>query len=196
MTMEGLPLDPELTRDALPAPPGSLVARARRVLEGPQLLLLAVGTVVVLVTLPLLRGLAVRENERDALRTLRLFGGEVFAAESAATAPDLASLVEGDPVLIRRLPDTRVLAEAGRIFHHGYLFELSADEGGERYLRAWPYAHGETGYAAFLLGESGELMGHRNPAARWNGPAQAPFLEGAPRDCGWQALPDLESPAL
>lgn len=191
MTTDRLPLESDLRLD-LPRARGP-AGRLRGALESPRLLLLAVGTVVVLVTLPLLRGLVVRENERDALRALRLFGGEVFAADPRAAQPaDLASCVEAAPELLRRLPDTRVLDDHGRLFHHGYLFELGTDPSGERVLRAWPSSHGDTGYAAFLLGADGRLRGHANAAARWDGPAHPVEDDGT--SGGWCDLGDIVTP--
>lgn len=82
--------------------------------------------------------------------------------------------------------------EGLRLFHHGYLFELSHDEDGVRYLRAWPSAHGQTGLAAFLLDERGTLYGDANHAARWSGPSRAPFLAAGD---GWRSLDWLEGQA-
>jgi len=116
----------------------SLVARLKQMLRGPRVLLLAVGLVVVVVSLPLLRSLALKENELDAMRALDLMGREVFARESAPST--VGELIRGDRDLSTRLPDTRLL-EGGRVmFHHGYLFDLVPTENGGRVLRAWPLA--------------------------------------------------------
>jgi hypothetical protein len=162
-----LPLGNQHQRVAAPA------SRLRRFFGGPELLLVAVATVVVSVTLPLLRGLAVHENERDAIRTLELFGGEVFAGPRTSLS-GLGALMESSPSLNRRLPDTRLFADGQRIFRHGYIFCLDRSEGHEPELLAWPYSHGETGLGAFRLGASGELYGTVNRAARWSGPSRAP----------------------
>lgn len=183
--MAGLSLEPTCPAPARPLSP---VARVRRFLETPAVLLAAVGTVVVLVSLPLLRGLALRENERDAVRALRIFGGEVFAAESAPSR-NLGALLEANEGLQRRLPDTRLVDDGRRLFHHGYLFELSLDDGGKPFLRAWPLAHGKTGLAAFLLGPDGELLGTPNASARWSGPEGAPSLADEP---AWRALGEVD----
>jgi hypothetical protein len=188
--MEGLPLDPSYQSDGRRA--SAAVAYFRKIFEGPYVLLVAVGVVVVLVSLPLLRGLALRENERDAIRTLRLFGSEVFAAPSESLA-SLGSLVEGDATLHRHLPDTRLVDDGRRLFRHGYLFELVQTEGGEPLLRAWPFSHGETGLAAFLLGPDGRLLGTANEGARFSGPSHPPLAEDA--SIAWLQLSQDVAPA-
>lgn len=157
-----------------------------------RLLLIAVGAVVVFVTLPLLRGLALKENERDALRVLELVGSEVFAAEVAA--PGFDELLESRSELARRLPDTRLLAEGRLMFHHGYLFEIFRQPDGGHELRAWPLRHGETGLGAFWSPGPGRVLGHPNRAAAWSGLGGAPELttESSPaspgNNAGWRPL--------
>ena len=156
---------------ASPARPAR--AAALRAFWSPgRVLLCAVGLVVVLVTLLILRSLALRSNELDALWALDLMGGEVFAAEEPAES--MAELFHEGGELARRLPDSRLLAGGRLLFHHGYLFELVPSESGGRALRAWPLAHGETGLGAFSSAAPGELLGHPNRAARWSGPGAAP----------------------
>jgi hypothetical protein len=146
-----------------------------------RLLICAVGLVVVLVTLMMLRSLALRSNELDAVRALSLISDEVFATE--APADSIGEMFEADGKLARRLPDSRLLAGGRLMFHHGYLFELVPDGAGQRVLHAWPLAHGETGLGAFSIAAPGQLLGHPNRSARWSGTAAAPsvhFLEAAP----------------
>lgn len=150
----------------------TFAARLRRFLEGPWLLLGAVGLVVVLVSLPLLQDLAVKENELDAIRTMDLLGREVFAAE--APAATLGGVVQGNELLLERLPDTRLLKEGRLLFRHGYLFELLRSESGARVLRAWPFHHGRTGLGAFWSTTEGKLFGHPNSRAAWSGVASPP----------------------
>ena len=90
----------------------TLFASLRRTLRGPRLLLMAVGLVVVLVSLPLLRTLALKENELDAMRVLDLLGREVLAAEAAPLS--LGYALQEDKSLSRRLPDSHLLAD-GRL---------------------------------------------------------------------------------
>lgn len=160
--------------------------------SGSRLLLLAVGTVVVLVTLPLLRSLALKENERDALRVLELVGPRVFAAETGAVG--FGELLQPEGELSRRLPDTRLLADGQLMFHHGYLFEIVPDADGAPGVRAWPLRHGETGLGAFWSLGPGRVLGHPNRAATWSGLGDAPELEPEPEPdaaaepTGWRAL--------
>lgn len=157
-----------------------------------RLLLAGVGLVVVLVTIPLLRSLALRENERDALRALELLA-PVALAPGAAT---FSELFQPDGELARRLPDTRLL-DAGRVlFHHGYLFEVVDGPGGAPQLRAWPLRHGETGLGVFWSPRPGELHGHPNRGARWSGLEAAPPVPPGPGSVelsagpsGWRPLP-------
>lgn len=166
--MEGMQIEGFAVARARPA----FLIRARGLIRGPWLLLAAVGLVVTLVSLPLLRGLALKENELDAIRTMNLLGREVFAGE--AEPRTLGELVQTDERLLRRLPDT-CLMEGGRLlFRHGYLFELIRPSEGSPLLYAWPFAYGETGLGAFHATSAGELLGHPNQAALWSGPTRTP----------------------
>jgi hypothetical protein len=146
---------------------------------GPRLLLTVVALVVVLVSLPLLQSVALKENEVDALRALKLLGAalqgpEVHAADGSPRGPALSALVGPDSSLGKRLPDSRLLNEGRLMLHHGYLFELVPESEGTQRLRAWPMSHGETGLGVFLWDGSGEIIGHNNSEARWSGPDAAP----------------------
>lgn len=145
--------------------------------------ILGILLLVVLVTLPRLRSLAIHENEMDALRTLGVLGGEVFAAEVAA--PDrLGALFTPESGLERRLADTRVLEDGRVLLRYGYLFELVEDQSGLG-VRAWPVEHGRTGQGAFWLDAQRELHGSSNREARWSGVARPP----APSEVrSWRAL--------
>lgn len=145
--------------------------------------ILGILLLVVLVTLPRLRSLAIHENEMDALRTLGVLGGEVFAAESAA--PDrLGALFTPESGLERRLADTRVLEDGRLLVRYGYLFELVDDRTG-RGVRAWPVEHGRTGQGAFWLDAERGLHGSSNREARWSGVERPP----APADVrAWNPL--------
>jgi len=152
--------------------------------------ILGILLLVVLVTLPRLRGLAIQENELDALRTLGILGGEVFAADHAGPDQlgDLFAAAEGlDSALERRLADTRVLDDGQRIVRYGYLFELTGDaaDPAGRGLRAWPVEEGRTGQGAFWLNADLELRGNANREARWSGAGRPP-VAGDVRE--WRSL--------
>lgn len=168
-------------------------ARLRRRLPGvDRLTLVAVAALVVLVTLPRLRSIALRENELDAIRTLQLLAGELSdlrapEALAAERAPrSVAGLLAGNPALARRLPDVDVL-DGGRLRRHGYLFELVTDRDGRPGLRAWPCAHGATGLGAFLFAPGEGLLGNPNEAARFSGPERPPGLDLSDPS-GWRSI--------
>ncbi|MEM7309752.1 MAG: hypothetical protein AAF682_23960 [Planctomycetota bacterium] len=141
---------------------------------------LAIMTVVVLVSLPRLHDFALRENESDAAVLTRLLGqGLVQHAEPGADLHDLAERMGLDP---RR--DDLEWVESGRLLrHHGYLFELVPGRG-EAIVRAWPWTYGETGRTAFVFRAEGGVFGHDNPGGAWTGPAQPPALSAE----GWVAV--------
>lgn len=145
-------------------------------LQGPRVLLLLVGLVVVLVSLPLLQSVALKENEVDAMRALKLLGAalqgpEVHAADGST---DLSALVGPSTPLGKRLPDAHLVNDGRLLLNHGYLFELLPSPQGGQHVRAWPMAHGETGLGVFLLGDDGEIVGNSNAQAQWSGLESAP----------------------
>lgn len=158
----------------------------RRLSVADCITLVAVGVVVVLVSLPRLQVFAMRENETDAMGLLRLLGSRELAAD--ARAPHrIADLDLSDPALQRRLRSLEVLAD-GRLFErYGYLFDLTG-EGGDRSLRAWPRQWGETGRRAFVLGPGGGLWSHPNDDGRWEGRDQPPRGSWSEAE-GWRPVP-------
>jgi hypothetical protein len=138
----------------------------------------AIGTVVLLVSLPSLRVFAQRQNETDATHVVRILGR---AAESAASGTSAARIFANDAELRRRFRDLEVLEADGLLRCHGYLFDVA---GGV--ARAWPWAHGRTGFACFVW-TGGVLYGHPNAEGRWSGsarPPSGPWTDAA----GWRAL--------
>jgi hypothetical protein len=154
--------------------------------------LVAVLAVLVVVSVPRLRGLAVRENEADArqtaellvaaLRRMELEPGEVPAMREVTRRPELA----------RVLSDADLLAEGRLLRRHGYLFEVTCvnpplslaapaalltGSGAELLqaiaVRAWPWAHGATGETAFLVTAGGARLRHANADAQWEGTSAA-----------------------
>jgi hypothetical protein len=188
-TVSGSPLGGSSvgTADALLSPSKperkSRTWRTPALFRGHRILLWVVGLVVVLVSLPLLQSIALKQNEMDALRALRLLGGSLQGstvhAADGQPASQLAALVSVDTDLGRRLPDTRISADGRLMIHHGYLFELVPTGSGKLGVRAWPLAHGETGLGAFLWDGSGQILGHPNQEAHWSGPESAPEWPGA-----------------
>ncbi len=142
--------------------------------------LAAIGIVVVVVTLPVLRGFGLRENERDAMRMLRVLSAEPDARNGARSdrtgQASLAELAATDRNLQRRLEDLEVLPD-GALRRHGYLFDVSTLETGEPMLRAWPWEHAQTGRGAFVWTPRSGLLGHRNRDGRFSGAAGAPAAE-------------------
>jgi hypothetical protein len=168
--MEGIPIDRFVSGRE-----NSRAAAVARWLGGPWLLLSAIAAVVLLVSLPLLRGMALKENEMDAILTLRLLENEVLAAEGAGPVT-LGEVVQKDDRLLRRLPDTCLMEGGHLLFRHGYLFELIRTDGEAPRIRAWPYSYGETGLGAFCTTPDGDLIGHPNRGPRWSGPECSPSV--------------------
>lgn len=143
---------------------------------------MAVVLVLIVVSVPRLRGLALRENEADARATAQLLartlaehlagGGAAPEMAQLLATPELASLSDAE------LLDGRVLRR------HGYLFELTrlfapadatwgAGERGLDAVRAWPWAHGRTGRRGYLVLADGTRLEHPNHPPRWQGLAGA-----------------------
>jgi len=175
------------------------------------LTLVAVGLVVLLVSLPCLRDFAVRENEREARallpRLAGLTGQKLETAEPARAALDpvldIGRLFAARPGLAAGLPDARAGDDGRTLRHHGYVFAgLRAASGGRVALLAWPWDHGRTGEQAYLFLPGQGLFEHPNPGGRWSG-ARGPELDeldelAAPPDpsAGWSACARQSAPHL
>ncbi|HVS18200.1 MAG TPA: hypothetical protein VMT18_06340 [Planctomycetota bacterium] len=168
---------------------GKRRARAGRLGTLDALTLGAVALVVLLVSLPRLQDLAVRENEGDARwlsERLAELSGEVPGA-----ARDIRGLLERQPNLTRLLDDAEYLENGRLLRRHGYLFELVArgEDAGEcavAGVRAWPWRYERTGRRAYLWRCGEPVRAHANDGGRWSGPERPPDL--ASGDAGWQAL--------
>ena len=136
------------------------------------LTLLAIGLVVVLVSLPRLRRFAVRENETDAIHALKMLAADAEASPDALAAGGLGALLAASSSHQERFTDVELL-EDGRLRRHGYLFDVVRDEAGRACLRAWPWEHGRTGVGAFVAG-GGAVLGFENADGRYSGPASPP----------------------
>lgn len=180
--------------------PAAPIAEQARLRSGPSvagltpsgtLSLLAVVAVLIVVSVPRLRGLALQENLADARAT-----AQVLARAWAERDPDSGASVGLEELLgsapLDSLSDAEILAEGRLLRRHGYLFELTrlfapADatwggpeaERGLPAVRAWPWAHGRTGTKAYLVLSDGTRLEHPNDPPRWQGlgGAGAPPLE-------------------
>jgi hypothetical protein len=136
-------------------------------------MLIAIGLVVVLVTLPRLRRFALRDNELDAMRMLRALAAQPAMPLARGEQRTLAALLARDTGLQKRLDDLEFLSD-GRVRRHGYLFDLCVTDAGQARLRAWPWRHAQTGLGAFVWTPETGLLGHGNADGRFSGPERAP----------------------
>jgi hypothetical protein len=144
------------------------------------LTLAAVALVVLLVSLPRLRDLALRENEADAAWLARRLA-ELSTEDAPATLGELF-VEEGS---LRRLAEDAELLEEGRLLRrHGYLFELLPPP--RRAVRAWPWEAGRTGRVALVWTPALGLVGHPNADGRWSG--ERPPAPEAAVDGGWRRV--------
>jgi hypothetical protein len=168
-------------------------AAARRLPLADYLTILAIVAVVVVVTIPRLRGFAVRENETDAIRMLRALAMQPARAGHGVESNDLAHVVAGDSALRHRLEDIECL-EDGTLRRHGYLFDMTMLRPGEPMLRAWPWNHGQTGNDAFVWTPQRGLLWHANADGRFSGPGYAPGAADIDTrslaTSGWSRIPD------
>ena len=161
--------------------------------------LVAVVSVLVLVSLPRLRGLARYENEADAQATIRLLAQELAVRESEsdghALPPTFFELVSS-PEVERSLSDARFVQNGRLLLRHGYLFAVVRLPGapptdasaprvvraagppvagaGAWGIRAWPWKHGHSGATALLATADGLTYRHANTPPVWNGPECEP----------------------
>lgn len=178
---------------AASAPGRTAAANVRSLSWIDRLTLAAIGVVVVVVTLPVLRGFGLRENERDALRMLRVLAAEPARGLEASAVPgtaqaSLAALAATDRVLQKRLEDLEMLPD-GRLRRHGYLFDVSTLGPGEPMLRAWPWEHAQTGRGAFVWTPRRGILGYGNSEGRFSGPDGAPEAADVLAGDGWVAMP-------
>jgi hypothetical protein len=163
--------------------------------------LVAVLAVLLVVSVPRLHGIAVQENEADAKATAALLaralapGGPAPSLRELLRRKDLAGLgavaeVLAQGKLLRRPGDqleVTPLAPAGAApgAPLGLLVNARGALAPVRAIRAWPWRHGATGRAAFLVTSGGALLAHPNTAGSQG-------LEGAGRDlaslAGWRPV--------
>ena len=172
--------EPSLPMPLAPVLADAVEPRARGVSAGGALSLSAVIAVLVLVSLPRLQAFALEENETDAAALTRALGRALVelepAAGAAAALPTLAELAQAAGLDGPR--DDVEWLETGRVLRrHGYLFELDL-RAGDPELRAWPWAYGDTGRAAFVFRPADGVLRHGNQAGAWTGPARPPAGDG------------------
>lgn len=176
---------------ALPGPAQAAAApahgvRSRSVPLVDWLTIAAIALVVVLVSIPRLRGFALRANELDAMHMLHALSAQPAPPGRASHTEDLALLVSRDPALRRKLEDLECLDD-GRLRRHGYLFDMTMLRPGEPMLRAWPWNHGQTGRSAFVWTPQRGLLGIANADGRFSGPEHPPRPEDVGAD--WLRIP-------
>lgn len=141
--------------------------------------LVAVGVVVLVVSLPRLRDFALRENEEDARlvveRLAALVENEVQAGERAA---NVEALVLKSPGYPRQFEDAEFLDGGTLMRRHGYLFEIGRP-GDTLPVRAWPWQHRRTGFSAYAWTREQRLVGNANSDGSFSGPGHAPGVTSA-----------------
>jgi hypothetical protein len=147
-------------------------AASRRLPWLDRLTLVAVLAAVVVVTIPHLRSMAIRANERDARVVLTWLGEELAKISPAELPTDLPALLDRLPRAARRVPDARIL-DSGLVAHHGYYLRLALSPQGTPELSAWPCQTNRTGHAAYAW-TTGSLYEHANSAATWSGEDRPP----------------------
>lgn len=146
--------------------------------------LVAVGVVVLLVSLPRLREFALRENEEDARVLVERLAGLAAREVRAAESGNVATLLSADPAVARLIDDAEFLERGARMRRHGYLFEVGPAADGSL-VRAWPWLHRKTGFSAYAWTPGQRLVAHPNESGEWSGLAARPELAA---DSGWRDL--------
>ncbi len=173
--------------DALFPADSSERAASRRLPWLDRLTLAAIVASVVAVTIPHLRSMAIRSNERDARLVLSWLGEEVSRLSRSEIPPDLPSFLAGLPQATRRVPDARIL-DAGLVAHHGYYLRLTLSPTAEPELCAWPCQVDRTGGAAYVW-KPGGLYVSANLAPGWSGLERPPPRGVVPEaGNGWASL--------
>jgi hypothetical protein len=162
-------------------------ARPRRRSPIDVAVLVLIGVVVVLVSLPRLRQFAVHENESDAIRAIRALGDDAVDHEELFSAGRLAALVDAVPGRRAHLEDLETLRD-GRLRRHGYVFDWIEGEDGATAIVAWPWEHGRTGVAVFAVVPGGPVLGLSNSDGRYGGLRRPPPPPHAPGSSAVDAL--------
>jgi hypothetical protein len=143
--------------------------------------------VVVLVSLPRLRRFALRENESDAARMLRVLWTEA-EVQGVSLHPGILGALFGPGTGLQNRSEDVELLEDGRLCRHGYLFDVVESAGGETFISAWPWEYGRTGLGAFAIGASGAVLAHENANGGLSGPLRAPSGTELADTRGWRTM--------
>jgi hypothetical protein len=149
--------------------------------------LVLIGLVVVLVSLPRLRRFALRENESDAARMLRVLWTEA-EVQGVSLHPGILGALFGPGTGLQNRSEDVELLEDGRLCRHGYLFDVVESAGGETFISAWPWEYGRTGLGAFAIGASGGVLAHENANGGLSGPLRAPSGTELADTRGWRTM--------
>lgn len=162
-----------------PSRSGGQSGRGPRMGSG-RWIVLAIGLLVPLVSMPRLEAFARNANESDALEALRVLAHSLF--EDGAASLELSEVLAREDVG-HRLGDARALD--GNLWrYHGYLFQIMRPAQLPPVLLAWPRDCGVTGRPAFAAQARNRILIHSNRQAQFSG-------QGAPPDA--RALPTPET---
>jgi hypothetical protein len=155
-----------------------------------QAMLFLIGLVVVLVSLPRLRRFALRENETDAARMLRVLWSEA-EAQGVRLHPGVLGALFGPGTGLQNRSEDVELLDDGRLRRHGYLFDVVEDVRGRAFIGAWPWEHGRTGLGAFSIDAERGLIGCENKDGFFSGEDRPPTCADLADAHGWRGLPQL-----
>lgn len=150
------------------------------------LLIAAILSLVMLVSLPRIEAYARASNERDAVLATALLG-ERLGSEGGAAVPgglDLPALVAADRHLSHRLRDARRIPDTGLLLYHGYHYSLDVASGE---VLAWPRRAGGTGQTVYRWTRQSGMQHMANQAGLWTGTEFPPGTDEA-----WRGMADGE----
>ena len=149
-------------------------------------LLLALGLVVFVVSMPRFRAQVVQDNTDDAGEALLLVG-EVAAQRGHR---DVVALLAEEASLRHRMRDARPTAGGDSMRFHGYLIGDVSLSDGRPALAAWPVDFGRTGRDAWVVTDDERVFRHPNEG-RWTGEARP--LRRVDLADGWSAVARTEA---
>ena len=139
--------------------------------------ILAVVSVVFVLTFANLRGMALRENENHVQALLRALGERLSPEVLAAPPEDLRDWTDAQDGLAPELTDAQWVNEDGNLLlRHGYLVEWRPTARGP-VLVAWPTEHGLSGNRAFAWHPTRGLVELASEAEPWSGIGRRPAAD-------------------